>query len=119
MAKHRFHHHIEYGGRQWISLGDASISAERFSVVTSRQRHNIQPIPIPTEEAEEPRPHAIYLKDIQETEPVQCIGLRVLFKPQQGGITLTHDIINTSITCILITTQEILHMLCHRTNFKY
>ena len=47
---HRVYHHIEDGGQQWVALFDASLSAEGFSVVTSRLRHHIKPLPIPAEE---------------------------------------------------------------------
>ena len=53
VANHCVHHHIEDGGRQWVTLGDASIYAEGFSVLPTRLRHHLQPLPIPVKEAEE------------------------------------------------------------------
>ena len=73
MADHRFHHHIEDGGQQWVALSDASLSAEGLYVVPYLLYHHLQPISIPAEEAEGPGPHAISLQDVQATGPVQDI----------------------------------------------
>ena len=41
VVNHRVHHHIESGGRQWVVLGDPSLSAEGYSVVPSSPRHHL------------------------------------------------------------------------------
>ena len=73
VVDHRVHHHIEYGGRQYITLFDASLSSEGFSIVPSCPCHHLNPLPIPAEEAEGPGPHTIYLQDVQAPVPVQGI----------------------------------------------
>ena len=73
MADHRFHHHIEDGGQQWVALSYASLSAEGLYVVPYLLYHHLQPISIPAEEAEGPGPHAISLPYVQAPEPVQGI----------------------------------------------
>ena len=54
MANHRVHLHIENGGRQWVALGDPSLSTEGCSVLTFCLRHHIQPLPIPLEDVKGP-----------------------------------------------------------------
>ena len=80
MADHYFHHHIEDGGLLWITLCDASLSAEGFSVVPSCPGHHIYLIPIPAREAEVPGTHAIYLRDVHAPGPVQGIVCLVQFQ---------------------------------------
>ena len=73
VSDHRVHNHIENGGRQWVSLSNESLYAEGLSVLPSCPHHQLQPLPIPAEEAEGPAPHAISLQDIQLPGPVQGI----------------------------------------------
>ena len=73
MADYLFPHHIEDGGRKWVALSDASISAEGLSVVPSFLHHHLKPLPIPAEEAEDPGTHTISLQDVQAPIPVQGI----------------------------------------------
>ena len=79
VANHRFHHHIEDGGQHWVALDDAYLSAEGFSVLPSCLCHHLQPIPVPVEEVNGPRPNAISLQDIQALGPVQVIVSLVQF----------------------------------------
>ena len=51
MENHRVYHHIENGGRQWVALGNPSLSAEGCTVVTSHSCHHPQPLPLLSEEA--------------------------------------------------------------------
>ena len=73
VSDHRVHHHIEDGGRHWIDLRDASLSAEGLSVVPSHPCHHLEPLPIPAEEAEGPGPHAISLQYTQAHGHIQGI----------------------------------------------
>ena len=73
MTDPRVQHHIEDGGQEWVSLSDASISAEGFSVATSRHRHHLKPLPIRVEEVEGPGTHTISFQDFQAPGPVQGI----------------------------------------------
>ena len=71
VADHHIHCHIEDCGRQWVALSNASLSAEAFSVLTSRLHHHLQTLPIPMEEAEGPGPHTIFLQDFHSPGPFQ------------------------------------------------
>ena len=73
LANHRVYHHIKNGGRQWVALGNPSLSAERCTIVTSRPCHHPQSCPILSEEAKGPGAHAITLQDIHAPGPVQGV----------------------------------------------
>ena len=68
----------------------AYLSVEGFSVLPSCPRHHLQPLPIPAEEAEVPRPHNIFLQDFQAPGLLQDIVYLVQVQEGRMEYRLPH-----------------------------
>ena len=83
-------HHIEYGGRQWVDLSHASLSAEGFSVVPPQPCYHLKSLPIPAQKKEGPGTHAIFPQDFQAPGPVQGIVCLVQVQEDRMEDRLPH-----------------------------
>ena len=81
---HRIHHHIEYGGGEWISLRHSSISLKCCPVIATRPCHRRQPPPISPEDQTGSGAHAVTFQDIKAPGTVQGVTQSVC--PPNGGI---------------------------------